>query len=599
MTSDLDRLCESKGVERSYISETGEHRIVGDDVRHALIEALGDDVATFPAADARGRTPQRCFLPDWLEHGRAWGVTVQLFGVRSARNQGIGDFEDAARLAELFGAHGADFLGINPVHALFLADPDRKSPYFPSSRRFLNPLYIAIDRLGGSADTLSASEQDALRTGTHIDYAAVSRAKRRALETLFEQAADDADFTAFCDREGTALDDFATFEALSEWLAASGHGAGWHGWPSPVRSARSDDVTAFRRANASRIRFHKWLQWVASRQLADAQHRACRAGMRIGLYLDLAVGVAPDGAATWAQPESYARTARIGAPPDLFNSAGQDWGLAPLKPAAVPHPASAFATDLTAAMRSAGAVRLDHAMGLQRLYWIPEGHKADRGGYVRYPFEVTLDVLAGLSQKARAIVIGEDLGTVPHGFREIMEHAGLLGYRVFYFETQPDGLFRPPQQYAAQALACVSTHDLPPLAGWWTGRDIDARARLGLLDADTAAAACRARGDDRLRLLKALIGEGIAPRADEDRDTLTDDILIAVHAFLARTPCRLVAIQLEDLAHATEQVNLPGTDREHPNWSLRLPLTLDQIADDILVRRTLAAVATERPRPPA
>lgn len=596
MTSDLDRLCEANGIALSYISETGAQRFVGDDVKRALLDALGEDAEATGATETRPWQRSRCFIPDCLSEGRAWGVTVQLFGVRSARNHGVGDFEDAARLAELLGPLGADFLGINPVHALFLSDASRTSPYFPSSRQFLNPLYIALDRVEGAP---CVRESAALCAGEHIDYAAVAQAKRRVLEDAFAQRRDEPDFTAFCSRQGTALDDFATFEALSAWLAEHGHGAGWHGWPSSFQFAGSDKVAAFREEHAARVRFHKWLQWIAATQLADAQRRARKAGMRIGLYLDLAVGVAPDGAATWSRPDSYARDARIGAPPDFFNSAGQDWGLAPLKPSALRGAESGLACDLAAAMRSAGAVRLDHAMGLKRLYWIPARFPADKGGYIRYPLDATLDLLARLSQNARALVIGEDLGTVPPGFRETMQEAGLLGYRVLYFERGEDGRFRAPGDYDTQALACVATHDLPPLAGWWDATDIETRARLGLLDAAQAAEAREGRHRDKRRLVDALAAEGLAAPAESLPDAPPDDLLVALHVFLARTPCRLVAIQLEDLARATRQVNLPGTDKEHRNWSLRLPLTLEELADDPLVRRTLAAVAQERPRLPA
>lgn len=602
MTEDLDQRCAAMGIELSYLSEGGQQRTLSDHIKRALLEALDarSDEA-IAEKDVALRHVRRCFMPDWLAEGRAWGITVQLFGVRSERNLGIGDFEDAARLCELFGALGADFLGINPVHALFLADPARTSPYFPSSRQFLNPLYIALDRIPGASDGPSEDDAVAARAGDHIDYARVAQAKRRALELAFARGDADARFAAFCDREGQELEDFATFEALSEWLAGLGHDAGWHGWPTSLKSARSDGVAAFRREHASRVRFHQWLQWLAARQLSEAQRRARAAGMRIGLYLDLAVGVAPDGAATWSRPDSYSRTARIGAPPDLFNAAGQDWGLAPIKPSALRHGArSTFARDLAAAMRSAGAIRLDHVMGLKRLYWIPSGFDASCGGYIRYPLDAMLDLLAEQSQEAGAVVIGEDLGTVPTGFRDIMEAAGVLGYRVLYFERESDGRFRTPDSYTAQALACLSTHDLPPLAGWWRGKDIETRAQLGKLDPGAAEAAHKERRRDRSRLVEALGAEGLIDPSDATADAaLSDSIVAALHAFLARTPCRLLAIQIEDLARATDQVNLPGTHREHRNWSLKLPISLEAMADDPLIRRTIAAVALERPRSPS
>jgi 4-alpha-glucanotransferase len=600
---DLDRRCQAMGIELSYVSEGGQRRWLDDDVKRALVDAVGEpNDEAVAEGDGAPRHPRRCFMPHWLAQGRAWGVTVQLFGVRSSRNLGIGDFEDAARLCELFGALGADFLGINPVHALFLADPDRTSPYFPSSRQYLNPLYIALDRLPIEEHDLSRVDIAATRAGDHVDYACVTRLKRRALEHVFARGGEAPAFEAFCAREGEALDDFATFEALGAWLMEKGQGAGWHGWPAPLQSARSQEVAAFRRENARRIRFHKWLQWLAACQLDDVQRRARAAGMRIGLYLDLAVGVAPDGAATWSRPESYARSARVGAPPDLFNSMGQDWGLAPIKPSTLRRGSrSAFSRDVGAAMRSAGAVRLDHAMGLTRLYWIPQGSDACHGGYVRYPLDAMLDALAERSQEARALVIGEDLGTVPPGFREIIERSGLLGYRVLYFERESDGSFRKPDSYAPQALACLSTHDLPPLAGWWLGTDLDTRERLGKIESVAAASARAERRQDRTRLMEALGAEGVITHsgaANQD-DDLSDETIVGLHVFLARTPCRLVGIQIEDLARATDQVNVPGTHLEHRNWSLRLPITLEAMAEDPLVRRVAAAVGRERPRSPS
>ncbi|HYD15404.1 MAG TPA: 4-alpha-glucanotransferase, partial [Hyphomicrobium sp.] len=485
MTFDeLDHVAEAHGIELSYISETGEHCVIADDVKRALLDTMGvtahDSGVDLGATD----TPSgRCYTPDWLRDSRAWGITVQLYGVPSGRNHGIGDFEDAARLAEMFARMGADFLGINPVHALFLADLLRSSPYFPSSRQFLNPLYIAVDKIQGAEDALAALSEDeirALRAGTHVDYALVSTVKRRVLKRAFERTPDDPEFRDYCDREGDALERFATFEALSEHFVRQGRGSGWHGWPAAFQSPDTPEVAAFREANAARLRFHKWLQWVADRQLAEVQRRARLAGMRIGLYLDLAVGVAPDGAATWCDPDSYAAEARIGAPPDLFNNAGQNWGLAPIKPSSVADAAQApFERDIAAAMRWAGAVRIDHAMGLQRLYWIPPGSNAKGGAYIRYPFGAMIDVLAARSLEAKAVVIGEDLGTVPPGFREAMQNAGMFGCRVFYFEHDDQGRFKPPRDYPAQALACLSTHDLAPVCGWWVGRDIAAREEVG------------------------------------------------------------------------------------------------------------------------
>jgi 4-alpha-glucanotransferase len=600
MTEDLDRLAEAHGIELSYISETGEYRVIGDETKRALLDCLGAHDGVVPIDGSRAPV-QRCYLPDWLQRGRSWGVTVQLYGVPSHRNHGIGDFEDVARLAEMIGPLGADFIGINPIHALFFADPSRCSPYFPSSRQFLNPLYIALDRLPGAGAplaSLAAEDVTALRADTHVDYARVAALKRRVLEEAFSSSSDDAEFVAYREREGASLERFAIFEALSEMFVAQGFASGWHGWPEAYRLPDAAEVQAFREVNSSRILFHQWLQWIAVGQLVDVQKRALAAGLRIGLYLDLAVGVAPDGAATWCDPDAYAAGARIGAPPDLFNNAGQDWGLAPFKPASLAvADGGPFGRDLAAAMRSAGAVRIDHAMGLKRLFWIPAGFDATGGGYIRYPFAAMIDGLAALSQEARAVVIGEDLGTVPPGFRETMREAGLLGYRVFYFEHDYEGRFKSPADYTDLSLACLSTHDLAPICGWWAGRDLDIRETVGKFVDGQAGAARTHRERGRSRLVEALAAERLVATVEVGSpQELADDHFVALHVFLARTPCRLLAIQLEDLAGAVEQVNLPGTRDEYRNWALKLPIGLEDLMDRPLLQRTLEAVAAERPR---
>lgn len=609
MSDDLDRLAQESGIELSYISETGEHRVISENVKRALLAAMeisGAEAKSSPSNVSGSMPAARCFVPDWL--GRAWGVSLQLYGVTSHRNLGIGDFEDAARLAELFGPLGADFIGINPIHALLLAEPTRSSPYYPSSRQFLNPLYIAVDRIAGAERAMSdLTEADvaALREAQLVDYRRVAAVKRGVLERAFEASADENAFADFREREGAALDRFATFEALSEWFVSQGLSAGWHGWPDPMRDVTSPEVAEFRAASASRIRFHMWLQWIARRQLDDAQARAQAAGMRIGLYLDLAVGVAPDGAAIWCNPGDHAATARIGAPPDLFNHAGQDWGLTPIRPTALKGSGlEPFERDICSAMRSAGAVRIDHAMGLQRLYWIPHGHTATGGGYVRYPFEEMVACVARQSNLHRALVVGEDLGTVAPGFRESMREAGILSYRVLYFERLENGGFIGSKHYPEHAVACLSTHDLPPVGGWWRGRDIATRESLGKYQAGHADAAREDRVCSRHHLLETMRAEQLY---GEDASAVLSagpeldipaDLLIALHRFGARTPCKLFAIQLEDLAGAVEHINLPGTVDEHPNWCRRLPLAIEDLLGSELVRRTIDAVRRERPRSP-
>jgi 4-alpha-glucanotransferase len=617
MTGELDRLARAYGISLSYTDEMGTERYPSDDCKRQLLEVLGVPART--DEDVRrslaGIEAPACFVPDWLEHDRAWGITCQLYGLRSARNWGIGDFEDLARLAELAGPIGSDFIGINPVHALFYAEPRRYSPYSPSSRRFLNPLYIAVDRLEGAGQS-DADALNAVRESDLVDYPRVSHLKQTALESAFARAraaglnGDSpafAGFESFRREHGAPLEDFALFEALSEAMIAQGHPCGWHGWPDAFQDKTSAAVRHFRAENVERILFHMWLQWIAYGQLADAQARARAAGMRIGLYLDLAVGVAPDGASTWSEPENVLRGVRVGSPPDAFNMEGQDWGLAPLSPQALEADhGRLFGQVIREAIGPAAALRIDHAMALMRLYLIPAERDSTDGSYVRYPLDQMLQALSGASQNARAIVIGEDLGNVPANFREIMRAARILGYRVLFFEREQDGSFKPASAYEPDALACISTHDLPTLSGWWTAHDIDMRAQVGLDEADTTSAERTARETDRVRLLAALAQSGVlpdnlAPAARGEAappDALTQELSIAFARFLARTPCRLVALQLEDLTNAIDRANLPGTAEDHPNWQRKLPLTLEELASAPDFRAVTQAVAAERPREP-
>ncbi len=625
--STLDNLAEAHGVALSYVDETGTKKVVDASTKRGVLSALGvstevtDAVVPRPsrARRSRARTQQtgagdaaRAFIPPWLERGRAWGINCQLYALRSQHNCGMGDFEDLARLAELAARHGADFIGVNPVHALFLSDSTRFSPYSPSSRRFLNPLYIAVDMLDGAPRPCSA-QMSALRRTELVDYATVAALKRTVLHEAFRDfqekhlgrsTDDDQAFQAYRADLRERLGDFALFETLSEYFSAEGGGAGWDNWPADFKDRSNAAVADFGRRYVDRVRFHEWLQWTASRQLAHAHDRAIGAGMRIGLYLDLAVGVAPDGADTWCAPDKVLARARIGAPPDGFNKHGQDWGLAPLSPIPMRSgQTEALSEVLDAAMGASGAMRLDHAMALQRLYLIPEGAETRDGTYVSYPLDTLLGVVAAASNKAQTIVIGEDLGTVPLGFRDAMRASRIQGYRVLLFERD-GGAFRAPDTYDRDALACVSTHDLPTLAGWWRGNDITERLAIGLLTADLLDAAQAERSADTRALIEALDCDGLLSDADSAAmrrgtslaDRIPDALVIATHGFLARSPCRLVTVQIEDLAGAEDGVNIPGTVDEHPNWRRKLPVDLEELAALPLFSAVCATMSRERPR---
>ena len=608
MTTELDRLAEAHGIALSYVTETGEERFPSDECKRRMLGALGIPAGT--EEDVRRSLAAlehpRCHIPDWLGESRAWGISCQLYGLRTGRNWGIGDFDDLGRLAELAAATGADFIGINPLHALFSAEPGRYSPYSPSSRRFLNPLYIAAD----SFETAPAPDPVALaaaRAAELIDYGAVASLKRAAFEAEFAHFQNrhlgtgsdrDAAFLAFCQDRGAVLDDFALFEALSEAFVAQGLPCGWHGWPEAFKDKHSDAFHAFREDKRDRILFHAWLQWMAQEQLAMAQQRALAAGMRIGLYLDLAVGVAGDGADTWCQPGVVLRGVRVGAPPDAFNANGQDWGLAPISPRALgADEARAFGQIIADVTQTAGAVRIDHVMALARLYLIADGLQSADGTYVQYPLRQILGALSRASQETRAIIIGEDLGTVPSGFRETLQEVAILGYRVMFFEREWDGKFRLPQHYHREAMACITTHDLPTLRGWWCGSDIDDREAIALDDPAGAAAHRLQRSADRQLMIAALIETGLVTDPTlGDAAELPQEVAVALSRFLARTPCRLVALQLEDVAGIRDRANLPGTVDEHPNWRRRLPATLDALTASEDFQAITKAVAEERPR---
>ncbi len=427
--------------------------------------------------------PEQCHLPDPLgEGGRAWGAAVQLYGVRSERNAGIGDFTDLRHCMEAWGERGAAFVATNPLHDIGLADPGFASPYSPSSRLFLNALYIDVEAMEDFVE-LSAADETAiepwraecarLRALDEVDYAAVAAAKRAMFDRLWAHfrahhlgsgSRRARAFAAFRAAGGPALRRHAIHEALLEE-----HGGPWQRWPAEHRDPASAEVSRFAAEHDERVGLHEYLQWTADRQLAAAQERARDLGMAIGLFADLAVSVAAGGSEAWANQDLYALGVCVGAPPDEFNTLGQDWGLPPLAPKRLRECAFApFIATLRAGMARAGALRIDHVMGLARLFWIPTGRAASEGAYVRYPLEEMLAIVALESRRHRCLVVGEDLGTVPQELRLRLDRANLLCYRLLVFER--DGAaFRPPSSYPRCALVAWSTHDLPTLAGWWGG----------------------------------------------------------------------------------------------------------------------------------
>ena len=522
--------------------------------------------------------PARAFRHEALGVPR-FGVTAQIYALRHAADQGMGDFTAVAELARAAGEAGALWLGLSPPHALHLMDRARASPYQPSDRRFLDPMLIDAARLGRCA----------VPSGAVVDYAAAWAAKRETLAaawTRFDRK--DPAFQAFRAEGGAALQGFALHCALAE---AQGHGD-HRRWPAGLRHVGDTGVAAFAARNADAVLFHEFLQFVADRQLAEAAQSGA------GLYRDLAVGTAPDGAEGWTRALPFLEGFSIGAPPDLLGPLGQVWGVPPPDPIASAEEAHAgFAAMIRANMRHAAALRIDHVLGLKRLFLVPDGAPASAGAYLAQDMEGMLAAIRLESHRARCAVVGEDLGTVPWGLRERLEEAGLLSYRVLWFERQGSA-FTPPAHWPREAVACVATHDVPTLAGWWAEEDITERETLGLLDAGAAAAARTARAAEREALLHALRASGQFVPAGAATGPFTPALAGAIHAHVAGTPSLMLLLQAEDLAGERIGVNLPGTDRERPNWRRRLPEGADALMQTPMARAILDSVRRARPAHP-
>lgn len=592
----LNTRARAYGLQPSYAVVDGPDRKAPPATLEALLQAFGAETAAPLDTPPRLAAPEgaQCFLP---EATRLWGIALQLYQLRTSRNWGIGDFADLDHLARTVAPLGADFLGLNPLHALFLAAPAQCSPFSPSNRRFLNPLYLAVDRVAGFLpDMVDSAELDALRQSDLVDYTGVAAVKLRVLRKIWDNGAALPD--SYLMENGQALQRHALFEALSAHMVDQGQGAGWRAWPDAWRDIDAPAVQDFAQAHENDIRFHQWLQYLCNQQLHALRALCDQLGMRIGLYLDFAVGEAADGSGSWGSADVLADV-RIGAPPDSYNEQGQDWGLAPLSPLAMARTKAApFRMLIEDATRQAGALRIDHAMGLWQLYLIPNGATAATGTYARYPIGDMLTALADASLENRTVIIGEDLGNVPDGFHEVMEACNILSYRIFFFERTEDG-FVPPADYPQSALACLSTHDLPTFRGWWRGDDIALRKKFGFISAKGARVQDDARKTERADLLDDLHDADLLTAAQTNKITSDDappELITAIHGHLAQAPSRLFAVRLEDLAAEVNPVNIPATVDEYPNWRHKLALSLDDLMQTPLFHKTLAAIAAARPR---
>jgi 4-alpha-glucanotransferase len=585
----------------------------------ALPEALAPGYYRF-SARAQGReygttiavVPDGCYLPPEVAAAGVWGLAVQLYALRSKRGPEIGNFTDLARLCETVAAAGGAAVGINPLHELTFARDAVASPYCPSSRLFLNWIYLDVEALPGFERDESEDPRGGASAPELIDYQAVAASKRAVAERAYGRFYDSdivagtsepaRSFAAFVRDGGSALRSVTVFDALSDHFARSGAASAWQTWPPELHDPASPGVERFVAGHVREIEFFAYLQWQADVQLAAVA--ASGSGLRIGLYRDLAVGANLGGADTWAQQATLRANVTVGAPPDILNRSGQAWGVAPFDPLALRAAAyEPFIALLRANMRHAGALRIDHVMALARLYWVPENADASEGTYVMYRLDELLGIISLESRRARCMVIGEDLGTVPDGFRERLRRACVLSYRLLEFE-QDDERFFAPQEYPELALVSTGTHDLPSIGAYWTAHDVDVRAELGLFEDEAAAALEREeRAKKRVRLLAALRSAGL-PEADvrrfddaaarpDDRETLAE-IALWANRFLARSPSRLLMVQLEDLLGDVEPINIPATTDEHPNWRRRTSIALEDLATDSRFIALAAALRRDR-----
>jgi 4-alpha-glucanotransferase len=564
---------------------------------HRLVATSGGVVGDAPLLV----TPAQVGMPRRMGDRRGWGLAAQLYSVRSAGSWGVGDLTDLTDLGVWAGAElGADYVLVNPLHAAEPVPPMEPSPYLPSSRRFFNPLYLRVEAVpehvalpsrARARIAVLARRVRARTSGDRIDRDTAWAAKREALRLLFaapRSAGRELDLAAFRRREGVALTDFATWSVLAEV-----HGNDARTWPDELRSASSPAVVAFAEAHADDIAFACWLQWLVDEQLAHAQDKAVTTGMGIGVVHDLAVGVHPGGADAWRLGDAYARGVSVGAPPDPFNQLGQNWLQPPWRPDALEASAYApFRDMIRAVLRHAGGVRVDHIIGLFRLWWVPTGQEADQGAYVYYDHEALIGVLALEAVRAEAVVVGEDLGVVDPSARSYFASRGILGTSILWFETV-DGGPLPAERWREACLASVTTHDLPPTAGYLEGAHVRLRAALGLLTRPVDEELEADRAEQHVWL------DEVRRRGLLDADAGDEGTVIALHRYLALTPARLVGAALVDLVGDTRTQNQPGTVDEYPNWRVPLsgpdgrPMTLEDVVVSGRAAR-LAAVLPHR-----
>jgi 4-alpha-glucanotransferase len=552
-------------------------------------------------------TPDRAWLPSALVgDGRVAGIAINLYGLRSARNWGCGDFTDLRSFVDWAAEEaGAEFVALNPLHAIHNRQPYNTSPYLPVCIYYKNPLYLdveSVEDFQASTEALAAfsspdvqAEIDVLRASPFVEYERVYALKLRFLRLSFQEflrssAANpvraDA-FRRFCERENELLDRYATFCALDERIHAQNPDVWvWTDWPAEYQDPESKATRRFAAENSSALLFHKYLQWQADLQLEAAQEHARRHGLSLGLYHDLALATDRFGADFWAHQQCYVSGCRVGSPPDAFAPEGQDWAFPP--PNAEFHRETGyrfFVESIRRNCRHGGALRIDHVMRFFRLFWIPDGAEAAEGTYVLENHEDLLRILALESVRNRVLVVGEDLGTVEPRIRKELARFGILSYRLFYFEKDEQENFRPPGAYPRQSLVSITTHDLPTLPGFWSGRDIEARRAAGLLgNGDAYQRQLEARAREKQKMLDLLLRFGFLPewfpRNSAEVPELCGELHSAVVGFLASTPAKLMLLTLEDLTKEADQQNLPGSTWQYPNWRRKLRFTVAELSEN-------------------
>lgn len=569
-------------------------------------------------------TPQTCYQPPAFEaEEKVWGISLQLYALRSKRNWGIGDFTDLANAIKILAPLGVDVIGLNPLHALFSHLPENASPYSPSNRDFVNPVYLDIEAIEAFHNSAEARQRVAsddfqarlqsLRDCDLVNYTGVWQAKNQILKLLYAQfrkeLANEKSESVKAFRQyqldgGKELFNFSLFEALqAHFHQQDASLETWQQWPQAFHHPESSSVKDWAESNRDKIEFHEYLQWQLQQQLSAAQAHSQRLGMRIGLYNDLAVGNEPFSSACWAEQANYASGVGVGAPPDDFSLLGQNWGLPPQLPQVLGDDAyRLFIQTLQANMRQAGALRIDHVMGLMRLYWVPEGYSADQGTYVAYPFDDLLGIVALESQRNRCLIVGEDLGTVPDEVRHQLWVKRIFSYRILFFEKDwQQGTFKAPHEYPEYALCTSGSHDLPTLKGYWQGLDLELREALNLFPSDEVKHQQQnARGHDRYTIKQALHHEQLISDEvlhDDSQGNLSADMFLSIQRFLARSQSLLMMVQLEDLFSQLSQLNVPGTIDEYPNWRHKVSLNLEDWLEASEIRNIAAAICDERHKP--